>query len=665
MLRILRNASVHYPLLRRLLKHFYVARNAHLTIDIIDSSLADGDVAQLIDLKINEADENEFDNVYYAINDGEEDDPIRIQNLDTLLYFQYSDAIDEFKKALSDQAVNACCSCERLLRKKSVTEAKNLDSDVWNILLDYIRENDPTALNKVMYICNHCKPIIRRNEVPARCVLNGLKCEPLPKELENLDPLSCQLIQRAKCFQTFVRLGTHTLKVPTYNSLKALKGAMFYLPLPLEKTMETLNEVGIDSNHLPNPELYIIINGQPTKSNNVWRSQVDVNKIKAALRKLKELNWLYRNVDDDSIDESSENVIQVVSNTTCKMLEKANDQDLEGLSAYTIRNLDSKIATGSDISQYKLMNVKEAPIDNRQEHLDLLCFPTLFPTRQYGEHHPRQRYPAQTLSFSEYIKSRLLNKDSRFHKNHSYCLHYYGLKINKALKTGIYNLLKTSRGNVGQTVAEILEKINVLDEEFEGNLSTMLALIRGTNQYWFRVKSEVKSMIAEYGSPTPFLTLSYAEYDSADIAQYLRKVNNAPQSYSISRLCTEDPVSVSRQFSYKFKDFFNIVILQRGVLGKVEQYYVKKEYQMRGAPHYHILLWIENAPVVGIDRPEEVCSFIQDRITCHIPDSNTSPDLNFLVTKYQMHKCSKYCKRNIKVGKTYVSRCRFDFPRPV
>ena len=76
------------------------------------------------------------------------------------------------------------------------------------------------------------------------------------------------------------------------------------------------------------------------------------------------------------------------------MLEKANDQDLEGLSPYTIRNLDSKIVTGSDISQYKLMNVKEAPIDNRQEHLYLLCFPTLFPTGQYGEHHPRQSYRA-------------------------------------------------------------------------------------------------------------------------------------------------------------------------------------------------------------------------------------------------------------------------------
>ena len=30
----------------------------------------------------------------------------------------------------------------------------------------------------------------------------------------------------------------------------------------------------------------------------------------------------------------------------------------------------------------------------------------------------------------------------------------------------------------------------------------MLAPIRGTNQYWFRVKGEVKAMIAEYGSPT-------------------------------------------------------------------------------------------------------------------------------------------------------------------
>uniref|UniRef100_A0A1X7VL16 Uncharacterized protein n=1 Tax=Amphimedon queenslandica TaxID=400682 RepID=A0A1X7VL16_AMPQE len=119
MLCILRNASVHYPLLRRLLKHFYFARNTHLTIDIIDTSLADGNVAQLINLKINKANETEFDGVYFATNDGEADDPFRIPNLDTVLYFEYSNAIDEFKKALSHQAVNACCSYDDFINKLS------------------------------------------------------------------------------------------------------------------------------------------------------------------------------------------------------------------------------------------------------------------------------------------------------------------------------------------------------------------------------------------------------------------------------------------------------------------------------------------------------------------------------------------------------------------
>ena len=37
-----------------------------------------------------------------------------------------------------------------------------------------------------------------------------------------------------------------------------------------------------------------------------------------------------------------------------------------------------------------------------------------------------------------------------------------------------------------------------------------------------------------------------------------------------------------------------------------------------------------------------------------------------LVTRYQLHKCSKYSKRRKRCGKTsFVTRCRFGFPRPV
>ena len=98
--------------------------------------------------------------------------------------------------------------------------------------------------------------------MPPRCVLNGLETVPIPEELQKLDPLSKQLIQRAKAFQTVVRLGTYTKKVPTYNSLKACKGSMFFLPLPLKKTQETLDKVEAALAH---PELYIVVNSNPTK----------------------------------------------------------------------------------------------------------------------------------------------------------------------------------------------------------------------------------------------------------------------------------------------------------------------------------------------------------------------------------------------------------------
>ena len=57
-----------------------------------------------------------------------------------------------------------------------------------------------------------------------------------------------QLIQRTKCYQTVVRLVTYTAKVPIYNSLKFCKGTMFFLPLHINKTLETLDQVK-DSSH--------------------------------------------------------------------------------------------------------------------------------------------------------------------------------------------------------------------------------------------------------------------------------------------------------------------------------------------------------------------------------------------------------------------------------
>ena len=41
----------------------------------------------------------------------------------------------------------------------------------------------------------------------------------------------------------------------------------------------------------------------------MWQMLVDVNKVTKAFQKLKEINWLYKDVDDNSVDESAKKVI--------------------------------------------------------------------------------------------------------------------------------------------------------------------------------------------------------------------------------------------------------------------------------------------------------------------------------------------------------------------
>ena len=182
--------------------------------------------------------------------------------------------------------------------------------------------------------------------MPSRCVLNSLMVEPVPPGLESLDPLSKQMIQRAKAFQAVYRLGTYTGKVSSHTSVKACKGTMFFLPLPLDKTMDTVEEIEDMAKGkpalLPNPELYIIVNSKSKSKKTIWQSLVSLDKLKAAVRKLKATNWLYVNVRESSLNEASRHVVETVSETTSTMLEKVSSDEVSSYQSYTVRQLNSK-----------------------------------------------------------------------------------------------------------------------------------------------------------------------------------------------------------------------------------------------------------------------------------------------------------------------------------
>ena len=305
---------------------------------------------------------------------------------------------------------------------------------------------------------------------------------------------------------------------------------MFFLPLPLKKTLETLGNVKTvnqESNSLSQksdqdphvPELYIMVNGTPSEKKVIWRSIVDVSAVRTAIRKLREINWLYKEVADTSINEVAQQVIETADSATSTMLVKASEEDVSSFQSYTIGSLNVKQSTVCDIEQYKLLSVKEDALDNRQKFLDVMCFTHPFPSGRFGEFHPREL----KISSSEYAKSRLLNKDSRFRKDPQYVFFLLWQKELWELSAGVYNLMKRTE-HQRMSVQLFLDKVSHADESVEANVSTIFQSIRGTKQYWFLRYSELRCMLREWGTPTLFLTFSCAEYESPEIGSYLKKL---------------------------------------------------------------------------------------------------------------------------------------------
>ena len=89
-------------------------------------------------------------------------------------------------------------------------------------------------------------------------------------------------------------------------------------------------------------------------------------------------------------------------------------------------------------------------------------------------------------------------------------------------------------------------------------------------------------------------------------------------------------------------------------LGEIEDYGIRIEFQARGSPHAHCVIWIKDAHRYGVDDNKDVYEFIDKYITCSIPEGDGK--LKDLVLLLQQHRHSSYCKRN--------NVCLFAFPHP-
>lgn len=106
------------------------------------------------------------------------------------------------------------------------------------------------------------------------------------------------------------------------------------------------------------------------------------------------------------------------------------------------------------------------------------------------------------------------------------------------------------------------------------------------------------------------------------------------------------PNNLCCHFDYSAQQFIAKFLLSEGhSLGEIVDYFYRIEYQQRGSPHVHIMVWCSDAPKFGKYSDEYVCRYIDRFITCQMPNKDdTSDEISQLVV-LQMHKHTTTCRK--------------------
>ncbi|XP_066585898.1 uncharacterized protein [Prorops nasuta] len=523
--------------------------------------------------------------------------------------------------------------------------------------------------------------------MPPTYILNKLDVRQVLEEIEFLNDYERLLIQRAKAFQTDVKMGTvANKKLPFKHMVSKVKGRTFHLPLPTEETLKKIcpSKNPINLNH----ELYIMVREIPTKSKVVWENLVDIKKVWNALLWLKDNNPIYKeiilpesprkllstpdlqdtefqiksdNYNPDNLDDSDE--FPDKNNENKNQNPALLTQMLQSDSYYeqfTIYPMYEKRNNETSTTLYQMLKVQDCPLDSRSHDLDVKCFPDLYPYGINGQHENR----SVRLTNFEFIKSRLMSKHPQFRLNIQYLFYLLHDNNMRQLNAGIFHKMNVTNPREKYTAATYLEKLN--KEQLETNLNTIFARLRNTAQYWSIPRNMLRCMIFHYGPATWFLTPSPSEWLWTDMIEYLRHVNNPrAEKMSANELIASDPVSVSRFIKNKFNAMIKFITSSDKPIGEVTHYFIRREYQGRDTQHIHCLIWIKDAPIIGKSKNQEVSAFILKYITCRLPLKTVSPELYSRVNTHQRHTHNNYCLRYKKNKSSHNKVCRFGFSRPV
>ncbi|XP_029708282.2 uncharacterized protein LOC109400233 [Aedes albopictus] len=286
------------------------------------------------------------------------------------------------------------------------------------------------------------------------------------------------------------------------------------------------------------------------------------------------------------------------------------------------------------------------------EHAEELSFPDIY----LGQ--PRRFNSEIRVTPFMMATSELRRRDRRAAKPKH--LLYVAMKILRLrVSEGLQNTFRCM--GTANITREMLNDREFLEQCIDRNLS-FLKSIPNSVQYWQQRKRDLFAMIRQLGKPTMFLTLSASETKWPLLLETLQRLSggningNVMQTLSAlqrATLVNEDPVTCCVYFNKLVDVIMQLLQSSRySPFGeyRVVEFFKRIEFQHRGSPHAHILLWLNNDPNEAVSENMPA--------TAHLIDSLCSVKAVDLPESYgnQVHKHTFTCfKRGEK-------SCRFNIP---
>ena len=599
------------------------------------------------------------------VNFNEIESPITEESveLDAMLNREFSnnspgnkDVIQLFEKLVSFGPDYVCSCCTQTFFETSVRKVQKMRKEKIELISKFLSQT--RSVGNVEWICQSCSDSASRGKTPKFWVNNGLKF-PVQPEVLKLSNLEERLISP--------RLPFMQLREMPRGGQINLRGNIVNVPADVNGTIKSLPRM-IDENET----IMLKLKRKLSYKHHVAFENVRPNKVFDAAKWLVGNSTLFKNegiIVNESWLQHSHTLSTIPDQTVQEedTADKSSDEWTEddSFAHRPTGNLDTCLQSVDFREFNQILSVapgeKNSPIGLYQDfHSEVLSFPTIFCGKKRAENSER----VVPLHYSDVCKWELRNVDRRV----AMCIPNIFFKLKRLQIKQIQDkvslaIRKCKSKEMAFTVGDILSPGFVDKVTMQNDGYRVLRTLRGSPPYWEAAKRDVFAMIRQLGIPTWFCSFSAAETKWVPLLKSLARLVQGRELSTDEVNCLSwqekclliksDPVTCARYFDRRVQIFIKHVLKHNSQpIGGILDFFYRVEFQQRGSPHIHMVIWVKGAPVHGLSSDSEIAAFVDKFVTCR-KDENIP-----VLVNYQSHRHATTCRKH---GQAI---CRFNFPIP-